>query len=375
MIKHNAANERIKRTYFAYLREARRYSEASVGGAAKALSRFEEYTRFKEFRVFHREQAIGFKRRLADQVNARTGERLSKATLYSTLQSLRSFFLWLAGQPGFKSRISYSDADYFNLSDKETRIAKSHREQAMPTLEQVHHVLATMPCGTDIECRNRALIALGLLTGARDGALASLKLKHIDLAQGRLIQDAREVRTKFSKTFTSWFFPVGGSALKIVTDWVGHLRTALLFGENDPLFPATRVAVGATNQFEAIGLGRKAWSGTTPIRAIFRKAFACAGLPYFNPHSLRKTLAQLGERLCKTPEEFKAWSQNLGHDGVLTTFSSYGTVAATRQAEIIRSLATPTEELPETLLVERLARIEAALALTGCQANKHLTDA
>jgi hypothetical protein len=31
-------------------------------------------------------------------------------------------FIWLAGQPGFKSRISYSDAEYFNLSAKETRM-------------------------------------------------------------------------------------------------------------------------------------------------------------------------------------------------------------------------------------------------------------
>src|SRR5438046_2542042 len=38
------------------------------------------------------------------------------------------------------------------------------------------------------------------------------------------------------------------------------------------------------------------------------------------------------------PEEYKAWSQNLGHENVLTTFSSYGDVARHRQAEIIRSL-------------------------------------
>jgi integrase len=61
---------------------------------------------------------------------------------------------------------------------------------------------------------------------------------------------------------------------------------------------------------------------------------AAAGLSYFNPHSFRKTLAQI----CKTPEEYKAWSQNLGHENVLTTFSSYGDVARHRQAEIIRAL-------------------------------------
>jgi hypothetical protein len=66
-----------------------------------------------------------------------------------------------------------------------------------------------------------------------------------------------------------------------------------------------------------------------------------AGLPYFNPHSFRNTLVQLGQEVCKTPEQFKAWSQNLGHEKVLTTFLSYGEVARQRQGEIIRDLATP----------------------------------
>ena len=79
----------------------------------------------------------------------------------------------------------------------------------------------------------------------------------------------------------------------------------------------------------------------TPIRTIFREAFEAAGLPYFNPHSFRNTLVRFGQDVCKTPEEFKAWSQNLGHEGPLTTFLSYGEVAYDRQGEIIRELATP----------------------------------
>ena len=46
------------------------------------------------------------------------------------------------------------------------------------------------------------------------------------------------------------------------------------------------------------------------------------------------------------PEAFKAWSQNLGHDKVLTTFLSYGQVESPRQAEIIRGLATPQLSMP-----------------------------
>ena len=64
------------------------------------------------------------------------------------------------------------------------------------------------------------------------------------------------------------------------------------------------------------------------------------GGPAVLPHSFRKTLALLAGQLCKTPEEYKAWSQNLGHEHVLTTFCSYGDVGGNRQAEIIRALGS-----------------------------------
>lgn len=91
------------------------------------------------------------------------------------------------------------------------------------------------------------------------------------------------------------------------------------------------------------GLERNHWSTASQIRTVFCEAFVSAGLPYFNPHSFRNTLVQLGQDVCKTPEQFKAWSQNLGHEKVLTTFLSYGTVACQRQGEIIRDLAIPPQ--------------------------------
>lgn len=338
MTNYNAANERIKRRYLAYLKEAQGYSEQSIDAAAKSIARFEAYTRYKDFKTFHIEQPKAFKRHLADQRSHRSGELLSKATLYTTLTALKRFFVWLAGQSGYRSRISYSDAEYFNLSAKETRVAKATRPTRVPTLEQIRHVIEFMPAITDIERRDRALIAFTILTGARDGAIASFKLKHIDIGQGKVDQDAHEVHTKFSKSFVTTFFPVGDQIRAIVADWVTYLRTEKLWGLDDPLFPATKVAVCDKFQFGAVGLDRKHWSSAGPIRTIFKEAFAAASLPYFNPHSFRKTLALLGGELCRTPEQYKAWSQNLGHEHVLTTFTSYGNVSSHRQAEIIRAM-------------------------------------
>ncbi len=339
MKNHSAENERIKRKYFAFLKEAKGHNESTVDAAAKALNRFEVYTKYRDFKAFHFQQAIAFKNHLAEQKGQQSGEKLSKATLHATLTQLKRFFQWLAWMPGFKSRFQYADAEYFNLSDKDTRVATAKRQQRVPTLEQIKHVINMMPAETDIERRNRALVAFTLLTGARDSAIASMKLKHVDLIAGSVNQDAREVKTKFSKTFDTYFFPVGDEISEIVAGWVSYLREVKLWGNDDPLFPATRIEVGASRQFEAAGLSRDHWSNATPIRSIFRDAFERAGLPYFNPHSFRNTLVQLGQEVCKTPEQFKAWSQNLGHEKVLTTFLSYGAVECRRQGEIIRGLA------------------------------------
>lgn len=342
MRKHHPDNERIKREYFVLLKEAKGQSEDSVDAVAKAIARFEADTQFRDFKAFHFEQAVAFKRRLADCDSKATGEKLSKATQYATLAHLKRFVQWLALQPGYRSKLRYSDAEYFSFSDKDSRVAKARRERPVPTLEQVKYVIGSMQAGNEIEQRNRALLAFALLTGARDSALASLKLKHVDLVAGSVFQDARDVKTKFSKTFTTFFFPVGDEIRRIVDDWVQHLRRDLLWGHDDPLFPATRVELGDKLHFEAVGIERKAWATAAPIRAIFKQAFQAAGLPYYNPHSLRSTLVLLGQQLCQSTEHFKSWSQNLGHEGVLTTFISYGTVATQRQAEIIRSLGNQT---------------------------------
>jgi hypothetical protein len=106
----------------------------------------------------------------------------------------------------------------------------------------------------------------------------------------------------------------------------------------DTLFPKTKVAQGADFEFGAAGVDRMPWANANPVRNAFRDASKLAGLPYFNPHSFRNTLAQLAYEWKLDPEAFKAWSQNLGHESMLTTLCSYGQIPPNRQGEIMRGL-------------------------------------
>jgi integrase len=191
--------------------------------------------------------------------------------------------------------------------------------------------------GDEVERRNRAIFAFLMLTGARDSAAASLRLKHIDLVEGRVFQDGREVRTKNGKTIETWFFPVDPMYRSTFEAWVQYLREERLYGPGDALFPKMDIAAW-DGRFTRLGLSREPHANAQKIRAVVRGAFAVAGLPEYTPHSFRKTLAMLGDRLCDTMEERKAWSQNLGHEHLATTISAYMPVSRERQSELLRSL-------------------------------------
>ena len=335
--KFNEENERIKRRYLQFLREAKRSDMATVDKATDAILRFERSTGFKSFKRFHIEQAIKFKRQLEAEKSARTGAPLAKATVDGTLRAVKAFVLWLAGQPGYKSRIAYGDAEYFNLNAKDARVAHAERDTPCPTPEQCCHAFAQMPSATPLQRRDRALFAFLMLTGARDGAIASLRLRHIDLVHGCVHQDARDVKTKFSKSFTTWFFPVDGVYLQAFRDWVAYLRDVELFGAGDALFPKPRMGV-KDGVFACLGLSRDTYSDAGRLRAVIKGAFTGAGLPPFGPHSFRKTLGLLANDHCRTPEQFKAWSLNLGHENIATTLSAYCPVSPSRQGELIRAM-------------------------------------
>jgi hypothetical protein len=168
----------------------------------------------------------------------------------------------------------------------------------------------------------------------------------LDLGARTLFQDARDVKTKRAKTITTTFYPVGEPFEAVIRAWVDELTRDHLFGPDDPLFPATSMAVGDSGLFTVQGLGRRPWTTAGPIRDVFKRACVTAGLPYYNPHSLRQTLTRLAYDLNLPPRQLKAWSQNMGHESVLTTLGSYGTLSPYEQADVMRELALREAEQP-----------------------------
>jgi len=351
MGKRNPENERIKRRYFEHLKHADGRSEQTIRQVEKAILRFEEFTGFVDFKKFDQKQAIGFKAILAST-------DLVLATVHSTVNALRRFLGWLALQPGFKRHIRTLDIEYLSLSEKDTRAAKAPADKQYPSLQMIENVVANLPNATPIQKRNRAMIAFTAITGIRDGAMITLKLKHVDTNRRLVLQNPLEVATKFSKLIYTFLFPLNTTFEKTILDWIQFLREDHLFADHDPLFPKTAVGHDENDCFMADGLTREHWANASPVRAIFKDAFKAAGLPEFTPHSFRRMIVSEMYARKLSVVEFKAWSQNLGHEGVMTTLTSYGKLSIEEQGRLIRDPIQSDEEAPLTKseLVEILKR-------------------
>lgn len=339
MEKRTARNMRIKRKYLVWMRDAKGLARTSIDKAAASIDRYSDYTKGADFSTFHAEKARGFKRRLESARSSATGEPLSAGTIDGILRDVRAFFAWLADQPGYRSKISRADVAYLSSARKLVRSAHDSLWKPHPTPAQARHAISMMPAQTVFERRDRAALAFLFLTGSRDGAAITLRLRHVDLASACVHFDGREVATKFGKRFTTTFFPVGDGVRRIFEDWIDELRRDPLRGTDDWLFPRTKVILGGTGRPPVLELDHAPWSSAAQIRKTFKRAFEAVGLPPHPPHRIRDTLAAMASEFCLTPEDYKAWSQNLGHDDVLTTLRSYGSVAPARQLEILTKMA------------------------------------
>ena len=107
-------------------------------------------------------------------------------------------------------------------------------------MDQLKRVLASMPSGTLLEKRDRAVSALWMMTGIRHNAAASLQLGHVAIDRQMIVQDPKSVRTKNSKLIDSVFLPLGLEVEDAFFSWVTYLRDVLAWLPDDPLFPQSR---------------------------------------------------------------------------------------------------------------------------------------
>ncbi len=319
-------NEEVKRTFFEQLRGGKGFSKTSVRSHAEAINQWQIFTKNEDFSAYNKSKAVAFTEWLGTRpAKTKTG-KISLVTQSNYLRRIKKFFVWLADQPGYKSKILKSDADYLRLSKADAQIARSGTTKKMPTFDDARKIIEGIQGESEIDMRDRALISFALITGARISAIVSLKMKSFDKELKQINQNPGDgVKTKNSKKILTTFFPIGWEEPeKYFMEWYEYLESKG-FQPNYPIFPAT--AGGFTDNesgYSKETIGQNAWVGTGAARKIFEKRCINVGLPYFHPHSFRHLIVSILSKKRLTEEEKRAISMNLGHENVGTTFGSYG---------------------------------------------------
>ncbi|MES2436992.1 MAG: tyrosine-type recombinase/integrase [Patescibacteria group bacterium] len=337
-------NEIIKRKFYEYLLNSKGFSTLTVQCYEDAIYLWEDYTGKADFANFTKTKAEDFKVWLKNKKKMRSEEKVSLSYCYDNLRHLKTFFDWLSKQSGYRSKINQIDYEYLNLSKQEARIATQPKHKQCPNHEEVKAVIENIKGKTEVEMRDKALISLTLLTGARISAISSLPMQSFDRVKLTIDQDPRlGVKTKFSKRIITTLIPFGyKESLDYFVTWFDYLEKQKKFSANDPIFPATKVENGKENlgYFSTNEVAPIYWNGSASARKVFEKRFNQANVTYYHPHTFRHLLVKTISKLPLTEEQKKAISQNLGHEDVGTTFGSYGygKISEDRQVEIIAEI-------------------------------------
>jgi len=334
----NINNERVKRAYVNWLREAKGFAESTITVIERATSLWEEFSGHEGFAKFSQSKAIKFKEWLAERTKRKGAN--GNVTNYHILRHLKTFFHWLATQPGFKSKIDLSSVSLLSLDRKKVREIISPKFQEFPSLEHVRKLVSSIEIYSEIDQRDRALISFLLLSGMRDKAVASLPLGCFDREKLEIRQLPQSgVDTKFSKSMVTYLWKFDEELLKHVLDWSLYLEEVKLFGAADPMFPRNKVERSPeTLVFCSSETEPKFWKGAGSIRRILELRSKEAGLRYYKPHSFRHAASHIAQSYCRTPEQMRAVSQNLGHENIGTTITTYGKLDQFRLADVIRSM-------------------------------------
>lgn len=330
----------VKHRYFLYLDENRYLSEKTIYKHEASVRIFEEHIGYRDFGVFNKKIAREFKASMQKRVNKK-GNTISGKTILFHLKSVQQFLIWLNGQPGYKRKYTQYDVGVLNLKlNKVREIMSAKKIIDLPTVADTIQIIKSIKSENPVDYRDQAVYAVLLCAGVRSDTLISLPISSLNIENMTLdLNPAMGVRTKFGEhTFTK-VFNHDKKLIQIILDWRSYLVNQLGFKPMDPLFPKTdqtpdKDCIIYTNK----NLTHDFWKNESSLTNMMRKRASAAGLTYFHPHLYRHSAILISTRKTKTPEEFKALSQNYSHKSILDTLLSYAPVSIEEQLEILKKL-------------------------------------
>lgn len=328
-------NEKIKRAYFRWLKEADGKCDSTVDAVTKAIHVYEDFTKHDSFRHFNQDQAVSFKKWLRKREYR--GQPIQLTTFVMYLRHIKSFFSWLSQKPGYRKNVTFENVGYLSATDNEIRAAAQSDEPNHPSLAYVLKLVGSIVGDNEVDRRDQAMISFLFLTGIRETALASLRLGCFD--ENRLcVRQAHSlgVITKRSKFIFTVIFPFDEGLQNHILAWAKYLGEKG-FGSKGPLFPRSKMfqkRAGDLCYETTHTVEPEFWKTGDRVQGILKERSQAANMEYFSPHAFRHLGARLGLQACRTGEHVKAVANSFGHEHVETLLRVYGNPTQERMLEI-----------------------------------------
>ncbi|MFD2738036.1 tyrosine-type recombinase/integrase [Sulfitobacter aestuarii] len=323
------ANDRVLHEWQSY---AGRYDLKTVQAHLYSIRDFESFLGGKPFDKVSPKDAGAYRDHLVKLGQLQKPEGgLSSSTIRHRVAHLRAFFQWLCHQDGYR-RLSGNIPAYFELPRASRAKTLPRDDRDFLTIEEAESMVRKMPGKTRVERRDRAMVAFAYVSGLRASALASLRLKHVDIEKKEVVQDAREMEAKNGKSFRVYWFARTDVFQDIFLAWLEELLE-WGFEPRDAVFPDASNLTERSPELARVEPMRTARA----LQAAFQRATALIDRNC-SPHSARHTLKALGDSLCSSMERRKAWSLNLGHSTERITEAHYAKMSDQHRRGIMEGL-------------------------------------
>lgn len=334
------SNDRI---IFEWMGYADRLDAKTVDAHLRSIREFEHFQGSKLFEKATKEDVIAFRKHLLMRVSADGKAKLSPSTVRHWMSHLKAYFIWLLKQSGSK-KMDTTLPDYFALPRRFAETALPDEEKPALTIAQARNMLEAMPKTSMLQRRDRALFAMPFLGALRSDTTTSLRIKHFDITNKQIIQNAAESRTKNGKSFKIDWFPVPPLFSETICEWLEELK-AKGFREEDALFPSEHDLKKSPLEGDPRISSMKS---TSTVEMAFKKASRLIG-EKFNPHSAKHCIGLLMYDFCVTAKERKAWSMNMGHEKEVVTETYYRKVPAPERRKIFDGFLSVRTDRPDDM--------------------------
>lgn len=308
-----------------------------------SIRKYEEITKYADFKTFDLDKAILFHKSLAES-------DLEYSTMFKHLFNVQEFLHWLFTTHRLPKKFLDDALAALEPTEEEKRLSYRLEYIPFPSIDEFDKLMAFEELTLE-DKRDKAIIAFLFISQARISATATATMESIDIKEMLFKQDPLEnIKTKRNKHIISKLLKFDKKYYDLFLDWYSVLQDNG-FCDKDPLFPAIKDEK----------LIKKPFGKEQEYNKMLEKRCKQVGIPIYNPHGFRHFGISEAMNRAGTGRQIKALSQSVGHESIATILQQYANMPVKTYTDILTKVfetAPADKKLSEATNQELVAELQ-----------------